>query len=141
MTYNLKSELLELMHEIMIKNREIIEHGDYNNLLSLCEQDITILGLLRQNQNITAKGLSEDLVVPTTTIITAVTRLEKRGYLNKKQNIEDKRELYLELTTKGEKANEEHYQYEKLIMESLVSRWDEKDQKALAELIHRRGSL
>ncbi len=137
----LKVQFSQLLHEIMKNNKKIVSEGDYRNLLSLCEQDITILAMLETNENITAKEISNRLKIPKTTIVTAVSRLVKRGYIERRINEEDKRELFLYLTHKGRKANKEHFEYEDILLESLVSRWQKSEQKELAKLLNKRRSF
>lgn len=137
----LKQQFSELMHEIIRKNKEIVNEGDYSNLLSLCEQDITILAMISKRNDITAKEISKQLETPKSTIVTAVSRLVKRGYIERIQNENDKREMLLKLTDKGIKANCEHIEYEDIFLESLVSRWSETDQNKLAELLKKRRSI
>lgn len=134
----LKIQLSELMHELFQINQRIFEQDDYSNLLSLCEKDITILDMLSLRENCTAKQLSVALNLPKTTVVTAISRLVKRGYLIRSQNMQDKREQFLQLTDKGKRANLEHHQYEALFLESIMDLWKEEDQKALAEIIKRR---
>ena len=43
--------------------------------------------------------------MPKTTVVTAVSRLVKRGYIRRIQNVNDAREQLLLLTDLGEKAN------------------------------------
>ena len=134
----LKQQISELMHELIAVNQKIFDEGEYTNLLALCKQDISILDMLDNNTNLTAKEISTRLNVPKTTAITAVSRLVKRGYITRKQNENDKREQFLCLTEKGIKANSEHIGYETVFLESLVKRWTEEDQKELAKLLKRR---
>ncbi|HKM34534.1 MAG TPA: MarR family transcriptional regulator [Lachnospiraceae bacterium] len=136
-----RTQLSELMHEIMKKSKDIVENGDYSNLLSLCEQDITILVLLTSQENLTAKEISNHLKAPKTTIVTAVSRLVKRGYLKRVQNENDRREMNLQLTEKGVRLNREHDEYETLFLDSLVNRWSKDDQKELARLLANRKGI
>lgn len=137
----LKQQFSELMHEIIKKNKEIVNEGDYSNLLSLCEQDITILAMISKRNDITAKEISDHLETPKSTTVTAVSRLVKRGYIERIQNEKDKREMFLRLTDKGIKANREHIEFEDIFLESLVSRWSETDQKELTELLRKRRGI
>lgn len=136
-----RTQLSELMHEIMKVNKVIMENGDYSNLLSLCEQDITILVLLSGQENLTAKEISNRLKAPKTTIVTAISRLVKRGYINRVQNENDRREMYLQLTAKGVRLSKEHDEYECLFLDSLVNRWSKEDQKKLASLLAKRKDI
>lgn len=137
----LKIQLSELLHEIIKKNKEIIDQGSYSNLLSLCEQDITIIAMIHQEEGLTAKEICKKLNAPKTTIVTAVSRLVDRGYMIRIQNPKDKREMLLQLTSKGMEAHHEHIEFENLFLDYLVGRWTEKDQQELTQILKRRREI
>lgn len=137
----LKIQFDELMHEIIIMNGKIAKEGDYRNLFRLCNRDITIISLIDETENLTAKAISEQLNIPKTTVITAVSRLVSRGYIERIQNESDKREMFLGLTDKGRQANKEHKDFENIFLDYLVSRWNKQQQDTLAEVLRQRRSL
>lgn len=137
----LKRQFSSLMHELIIINRGIFKRGDYSNLTALCDQDITILDIMGDTEYITAREISNRLKVPKSTIVTAVARLVKRGYIKREQNQEDRRKMLLKLTDLGIKANDEHQEYENIILETLVNMWNEEDQKKLSQLFKRRKEI
>ena len=109
----LETCLKKLMHDLAEINQEIFSSGDYKDFLSLCNNDISILALLDEYPGETAKQISVRLSLPKTTVVTAVSRLVKRGYITREQNPQDGREQFLMLTDLGEQVNKEHNQYEK----------------------------
>lgn len=141
MENELKVQLSGLLHEIIHENKAIVNQGDYRNLLSLCERDITIISMLYEESGMTAKQISDRLDTPKTTIVTAVSRLVKRDYLRRIQNEQDRREMLLELTEKGITAHREHVGFENIFLDYLIGRWNEEDQKKLAELLKRRSDI
>lgn len=141
MNTDLKEQLSELMHEIMLMNKQIFEEGDYSHLLTLCERDITILASLSGKNDLTAKEISILCKMPKTTVVTAVTRLVQKGYIERIINKADRREMFLVLTEKGEQANREHFDYENLILNALVARWSDDKQEKLARLLQERHPL
>lgn len=134
----LRNELEELLHEIIKLNQKIIDTGKYKNLISLCEQDISILHLISNNREINAKEISDILLAPKTTIVSAVDRLSKRGYIIKTPDNFDKRRINLALSDLGKHAVWEHDTYEEQLIEYLINKWDESDQQELASIISRR---
>jgi DNA-binding MarR family transcriptional regulator len=135
---NLKEQLNELLHEIIFLNKEIMDRKMPMNFVKLCEQDITILAMIANQDNLTAKEISEKLQLPKTTVVTAVKRLVDRGYIYQIQNVEDKRENLLKLSEKGKMIHTEHLEYEDTILEFLVSKWSEEQQEQLYQLIKNR---
>jgi DNA-binding MarR family transcriptional regulator len=134
----LKEQLNELLHEIIFLNKEIMDRKVPLDFVKLCEQDITILAMIANQDNLTAKEISERLKLPKTTIVTAVKRLVDRGYLLQIQNREDKRENLLLLSEKGLMIHTEHLEYENTLLEFLVSKWSEEQQEQLYQLIKNR---
>ena len=133
----LEAYLVKLMHELAEINQEIFSSGEYNDFLSLCNNDISILALLEDYPGETAKQISVRLSLPKTTVVTAVSRLVKRGYMKREQNSQDGREQLLMLTDLGKKVNKEHEQYEKYFLEGFMKLFREEDYEALADIFER----
>lgn len=138
----MKSERLEtylkkLIHELAKINQEIFSSGYYKDFLSLCNNDISILALLEEHSGETAKQISVRLNLPKTTVVTAVSRLVKRGYITREKNWQDGREQLLMLTNLGKMVNKEHKQYEKYFLEGLMNLFREDDYEVLADIFER----
>ena len=133
----LETCLKKLMHDLAEINQEIFSSGDYKDFLSLCNNDISILALLDEYPGETAKQISVRLSLPKTTVVTAVSRLVKRGYIIREQNPQDGREQFLMLTDLGEQVNKEHNQYEKYFLEGFMNLFREEDYEALADIFER----
>lgn len=133
----LQAYLTKLMHDLAEINQEIFASGEYNDFLSLCNNDISILALLEEYPGETAKQISVRLNLPKTTVVTAVSRLVKRGYMKREQNSQDGREQLLMLTDFGKKVNNQHEQYEKFFLEGFMKLFREDDYEALADIFER----
>lgn len=133
----LEAYLAKLMHDLAEINQEIFSSGEYNDFLSLCNNDISILASLEDYPGETAKQISVRLSLPKTTVVTAVSRLVKRGYMKREQNSQDGREQLLMLTDLGKKVNKEHEQYEKYFLEGFMKLFREEDYEALADIFER----
>ena len=129
--------LKRLMHDLAEINQEIFSSGEYKDFLSLCNNDISILASLEEHARETAKQISVRLSLPKTTVVTAVSRLVKRGYLIREQNEEDGREQLLLLTDLGKKVNQEHELYEKLFLEKFMNLFPEEEYGTLADIFER----
>lgn len=137
----LREELILLMHEMLSINQSIMKESDYSAFLSMCEQDITIISMVSSNEQITAKEISDTLKVSKTTVVSAVDRLEKRGFLIRKVDEQDKRRRYLFLTDSGKEVNKQHMEYEDKYISSIADLWNEADQKELAKILQRRRKI
>lgn len=129
--------LVRLMHNLAEINQEIFSSGDYNDFLALCNNDISVLALLKDYPGETAKQISVRLNLPKTTVVTAVSRLVKRGYIRREQNSQDGREQLLMLTDLGEMVNQQHERYEKYFLQGLMKLFREEDYEELADIFER----
>jgi DNA-binding MarR family transcriptional regulator len=134
----LKEQLNELLHDIIRSEKEIIKDKKQLHFIELCEQDITIISMISNQDKLTAKEISAKLNVPKTTIVTAVQRLVNRGYVIQIRNEVDKRANILKLSDKGNMINQEHLEYEDRLLQFLVSMWTEEQQEQLYLLIKNR---
>lgn len=133
----LEQYIKELMHALAEINQGIFSTGDYNDFLSLCNNDISIIAILGEHPSETAKQISVRLELPKTTVVSAVSRLVKRGYINREQNPQDGREQLLTLTDSGIKVNKQHNQYEKYFLKNFIDLFLEEDYEALANIFER----
>lgn len=133
----LETYLMKLMHQMAEINQQIFSSGEYKDFLSLCNNDISIIAQLAAQPGGTAKQISVSLELPKTTVVTAVSRLVKRGYIEREQNPQDGREQLLMLTDLGKQVNEEHHQYEKYFLKGLVQLFREEDYDTLADILER----
>lgn len=133
----LETCLKKLMHHLTEINQEIFSTDDYSAFLSLCNNDISIIAMLDAYPGETAKQISVRLSLPKTTVVSAVSRLVKRGYLKREPNPKDGREQLLVLTDLGERVNREHLQYEAHFLARLINLFCEEDYDALADIFER----
>ena len=133
----LETHLKKLMHHLAEINQVIFSSDDYSDFLSLCNNDISIIALLDEYPGETAKQISVRLNLPKTTVVSAVSRLVKRGYLKREQNPKDGREQLLMLTDLGKRVNQEHHQYEAYFLEEFMNLFCKEDYDALADILER----
>lgn len=69
-------------------------------------QYITMLFLWQKEKPVTVKDLGEALMLDSGTLTPLLKKLEDKGYLERKQNRRDKRNLSIKLTYKGQKLKE-----------------------------------
>ncbi len=129
--------LLGAIHKMAEANEKIFEDQRFEYFSQLCTTEISIIEYVSTREKATAKKISIDLDVSKTTIVSAVSRLERRGFIIKQQNEEDKREQLLFLTDKGQKANEEHHLYEKLSIQCIKNLFRKEDYSLLIELLEK----
>ncbi len=78
---------------------------------------------------ITVLAHSLSYALPSITV--AVNKLEKKGYVNKARSPQDKRELRVSLTKRGEKINTVHQYIHRRISRGIANSFTEKEQEIL----------
>lgn len=133
----LETYIIQLMHVMAEMNQEIFSSCDYSDFLSLCNNDISILALLEEHPGETARQISVRLKLPKTTVVTAVSRLVKRGFVIREKNAQDGREQLLHLSELGRNVNLQHWKYEKEFLNHFLGLFREEDHEALADILER----
>ncbi len=77
------------------------------NKFGLSYQDIFLLQYLRSHSPARMGSLAEELNIPISTATRVVDRLQQKGFLGRKKDPEDKRNIFVNLKKKGEKIVKE----------------------------------
>ena len=87
------------------------------NKFGLSYQDIFLLQFLRSHSPARMGDLAEELNIPISTATRVVDRLQQKGYVGRKKDPEDKRNIFVSLRKKGEKTvtDVENHTYEILL--------------------------
>lgn len=87
------------------------------NKFGLSYQDIYLLQFLRSHSPARMGDLAEELNIPISTATRVVDRLQQKGYVGRKKDPQDKRNIFVTLRKKGEKtvAAVENHTYSTLI--------------------------
>ncbi|MGH0599418.1 MarR family winged helix-turn-helix transcriptional regulator [Bacillus mycoides] len=96
----------EIVHSFVKINKEIIKFTHQNaSTLELTVQQMGILNSIYATPNTTLKDISERLSVPKSTMSVNVDELVNLGLIERKQSHEDRREIQLKVTTKGQEIS------------------------------------
>lgn len=98
-------------------------------------QYITIVSLWEEDQQ-TVKGLSEKLFLESSTMTPMLKRLEAMGYVTRKRDVEDERNVRISLTDAGRRLREKGFGFGELTVRATGLPADEfrSLQKAIARL-------
>ncbi len=96
----------EVVQSFISINKEIIKFTHQNaSSLGLTVQQMGILNTIYTIPNITLKEISERLSVPKSTVSVNVDDLVSLEFIERKQSDEDRREIKLKVTPKGQEAS------------------------------------
>lgn len=101
-----------------------------SNLKEVTTLEISIVSLVEKNPNIILKEIVQELQIPSSTLTSAVDRLEKRGLIKRIISERDRRSYGLQLTEKGMLVQEEHEKGEQYIIEAIFSALDNEEERA-----------
>lgn len=97
----------EVVHSFVAINKEIIKLTNRNaSSLGLTVQQMGILNTIYGIPNITLKSISERLSVPKSTVSVNVDELVNLGLIERNPSPEDRREIKLKVTTKGQETSQ-----------------------------------
>ena len=133
----------EMLNDILVKIFNQIMFNEETSLQQKIGNKITIRNVHiieaiynaeKQNQaNIS--NIAKNLNITTGTLTVALNKLEKQGYIIKKQSATDKRVFYVALTNAGKKINNAHIQYHKEMIDLIISNLSTKEAANLIDLL------
>ena len=123
-------------HELILAIQKTSEELWKDKLLGISTIEISILSLIEQKPDMKLKEISDRLLIPGSTLTSAVDRLEKRGLLNRVIHPKDRRSFGLALTVEGNLAQAEHRESEKILWKRILGAYDTKaERKELIRLL------
>lgn len=114
-----------------------------SNRLNICTKklegttvlEVNILKIVQKNPDIILKEISEFLKIPSSTLTSAINRLEKRNLIKRIISERDLRSFGLTLTDEAKQALNEHYKQEEILICSMLEVFeDEKERNDFIKL-------
>ena len=124
--------LVKVFNEILRIEESSLKIGEFKNL-SIREMHV-IEAVCIANDNGTdnrATDISHALRISAGTLTTTVALLEKKGYLKRVQDTQDKRIIRLYATEKGTKANQFHQNFHKQMVANVIDTLDHSEVEIL----------
>lgn len=124
-------------HELIFSMQRTNEELWKDKLSGISTIEISILSILERKPDVILKEIADDLLIPGSTLTSAVERLEKRGLLKRVISEKDRRSFGLSLTTEGKLVQEEHRKSEKLLWEKILGAYETfEDRREFVRLLH-----
>ncbi len=142
MTENIKQELIDeldkLWHTFIFnfQNKSTSLWG--KELKDATTIEISILNIVDNNPDVMLKEIKEMLNIPSSTLTSAVDRLENKQLVVRIISKRDRRSFGLELTKKGKKAQSKHIRAEKELFVKILAVLDSnKERKQFIESLNK----
>ena len=127
----------KVWHELIFSMQRTNEELWKDKLSGISTIEISILSILERKPDVILKEIADNLLIPGSTLTSAVDRLEKRGLLKRVISEKDRRSFGLSLTTKGKLVQEEHRKSEKLLWKKILDAYEtSEDRREFIRLLH-----
>lgn len=103
------------------------------NDLSLSE--IEVLSFIGPDGKSNMKSVAEHLKITPPSATALITELEKKGMIERTQDTDDRRNVYITFTEKARTIYISIHNHKKIILEEMLSRLDAEDRKTLERII------
>lgn len=124
--------LVRLFANILDIEEKCLKTGEFSDL-SISEMHvIDNIGINRER---TMSDTAKDLRVTSGTLTTAVDNLIKKGYVERKRSLEDRRVVIIKLTENGVAAYHAHQDFHKDMVISALQQLDSKEEELLIKVL------
>ncbi len=118
----------DLLHQITWGIR-LDQLGTWSKALrGMAQLDLHILKLIAERPDIILKEICYELHIPSSTLTSAINRLEERELLNRVISRRDRRSYGLELTTKGWEIKQEHDRVDRMIASKVIGALEDNEE-------------
>ena len=126
--------LVKLFNDILKIEAAAIKQGEFSDL-SVTENHI--IEAIGKDREMTMTEVAKGLDITVGTLTTAINRLIKKEYVERRRIEEDRRVVLIKLTNKGEKAFDSHAQFHDDKIKSIIKELPETEETVLKTSLKR----
>ncbi|WP_019229634.1 MarR family winged helix-turn-helix transcriptional regulator [Sedimentibacter sp. B4] len=105
------------------------------NFFDLSISEMHVIDNIGVNKERTMSDTAKDLKVTSGTLTTAIDNLIKKGYVERRRSVEDRRVIKIKLTDKGMEAFKAHEDFHKDLVISALQQLDSKEEELLIKVL------
>lgn len=124
--------LVRLFANILDIEEKCLKIGEFSDL-SISEMHV--LENIGINRERTMSDTAKDLRITSGTLTTAVDNLIRKGYVERKRSVEDRRVVIIKLTEKGVAAYRAHEEFHRDMVISALQQLDTKEEELLIKIL------
>ena len=121
--------LVQLFNDILHIEEKVLKSSEIKDLFITEMHTIDAIGT---QGNRTMGEIAHDLRITVGTLTSAINRLIKKGYAERKRTEEDRRVVLVSLTSKGENVYREHQVFHEEMITSMLGNFSEEEEYILA---------
>ena len=132
----------ELLNKLLVQLFNDILHIEENSLKNIDLMDLSMTEI----HTIEAVGIKDaktmgeiahDLRITVGTLSAAITKLIKKGYVERKRTEEDRRVVLVSLTSKGENVYREHQVFHEEMICAMLSNFSDEEEQVLSKSLEK----
>lgn len=127
-TSGLNELLVNLFNHVMAVEADAVITEEFKDITNNDMHIIEAIGIAEPKS---MSEIAKTLAVTVGTLTTNMNGLEKKGYIERKRSLEDKRVVYTTLTERGRNAFFHHRDFHKEMIKSALKGLDEDEKKIL----------
>lgn len=126
--------LVQLFNNIIEIEENTLKNG---NLSDLSVTELHTIGAISMYQERTMTEVAQDLKITVGTLTTAINKLIKKGYVERKRIEEDRRVVLVHLTKRGKLAYRLHEKFHNDMINDTINGISEKEEEVLISSLER----
>ena len=126
--------LVQLFNDILQIEENTLKNGNLSNLSVTELHTIVAIGMYKER---TMSEVAQDLRITVGTLTTAINKLIKKGYVERKRIEEDRRVVLVHLTKRGKLAYRLHEKFHNDMISDTINGVSEKEEKVLISSLER----
>lgn len=126
--------LVEIFNDILQIEERALKQGVINDLSVTEIHTIEAIGMYTER---TMSEVAQDLKITVGTLTTAINKLIKKGYVERKRIEEDRRVVLIKLTKKGKLAYRLHEKFHSDMIKKTIEGLSEEEEKVLISSLDR----
>ena len=130
----LNSLLVQLFNDILHIEEKVLKSSEIKDL-SITE--IHTIDAIGTQGNRTMGEIAHDLRITVGTLTTAITKLIKKGYVERKRIEEDRRVVLVNLTSKGEEVYKVHQVFHEEMICAMLSNFSDEEEQVLSKSLEK----
>lgn len=131
MDYNrINDYLVDIFNRVQVIEETSLRTSQFSDVSLKEMHTIEIIG---KNTNVTPSDIARELMLTLGTVTTSLTKLEAKGYIERKRSKLDRRVVHLTLTKKGKLLDRLHRKFHKNMVIHIAEDMNEQEFEALAQ--------
>lgn len=126
--------LVQLFNDILQIEEKSLKNTEFTDLSITEIHTIEAIGM---DKSRTMGEIAHDLRITVGTLTTAITKLIKKGYVERKRIEEDRRVVLVNLTSKGEEVYKVHKIFHEEMICSMISNFSDEEEKVLLKSLEK----